>query len=171
MATNVSFTPDVYNVTWDGTSPAEVTFGLKCGGSGSYSAVAHRVFDKNGSYPEQLDPQGATEVPELPFRAGDRYFVVHTYNTGYYTRDYAPDQTMTASVVGSTGVSVRFSSLGFTTTEESAAYSWVLTNSNGGVDRLLAAGKLLVTRPNPYKQSSQSSNTFISGMTMTSAEC
>lgn len=171
MATNVSFTPDIYNVTWDGTSPAEVTFGLKCGGSGSYSATAYRVFDRTGTYQEVLNPNGTTAVPALPFRAGGRYFVAQTTGTSTYTQIYAADQTMTASAVGSTGVAVQFSSLGVTAIGESAAYSWTLTDTGGEAARILAAGKLLVTRPNAYRQSSQATNVFISGATMTSSEC
>lgn len=173
MATSVSFTPDIYNVTWDGVSLAQATFGLKCPGSGSYAATAYRVFTGSGSYvyiePSVVLGQAATEV-SVPFRAGERYFSITSTGAVGYS---APNRPMTATAVGSTAVSVEFSSLSLSDASFSggrdAVYAWNLKDT--GSNKILVAGRLTVSALNPYRLPSQSTGVFITGTTMTSSEC
>lgn len=170
MATSVSFTPDIYNVTWDAVSLAQVTFGLKCPGSGSYAATAYRVFTRSGSY------ASPTETVAVPFAAGDRYFTV-AWSGATPSFAVALDRSMTVTTVGGSGVRVTFSSLNLNYTNTQSgwdgtsdrAYAWNLKDT--GANKILVAGRLTVSALNPYRLPSQSTGVFITGTTMTSSEC
>lgn len=171
MATSVSFTPDICNVTWDGVSLAQATFGLKCPGSGSYAATAYRVFTGSGAY-SYIQPATPTLVARrmaVPFRAGELFFVINS--TG--VKSWASYRSMTATAVGSTAVSVEFSSLSLSDASFSGGldtvYAWNLRDT--GANKTLVAGRLTVSALNPYRLPSQSTGVFITGTTMTSSEC
>lgn len=168
MATSVSFTPDIYNVTWDGVSLAQATFGLKCPGSGSYAATAYLVFTRSGS--KKYGTNSAGDDLLYSYKAGQRYFTISESTGQTYT---PPDRSMTTTAVGSTAVRVTFSSLplseNYLFDGGDGVYAWNLKDT--GANKILVAGRLTVSALNPYRMPSQSTGVFITGTTMTSSEC
>lgn len=151
-----TFTPDPYNVTWDGVSCAEVTFGVnQAGSSNSYTAKAYQVFTESDSLTQDA---GTANEYTYEWSRGDRFYLP----TGSGTKLFATDKTMTATALGSTGVNVIVSSL--PTATATIAYAWSLANASG---KLLVAGRIDVKPPQAY-DTPRSGLVFVTGATATS---